>query len=160
MAQTQTERPERSERPERVMVRKALFPFLACLALAPAIAGALSGRGAAISAALGVLVVFANFAAQGLSLAWAAGVSITVVQVVTLAGFVVRLGIILGLLYLLDTFDWFSPLAFGLTVVPVLILLLVYEAKLVMGGLGGTLQIPADPAAIRAHENLIAKENA
>jgi hypothetical protein len=53
---------------------------------------------------------------------------------------------------------WFSPLAFALAVVPGTLALLVYEAKLALSGMGATLQIPADEAAVRASERLAAKE--
>jgi hypothetical protein len=61
-------------------------------------------------------------------------------------------------MFALNTLAWFSPLAFGIAVVPGTLALLAYEAKLVAGGLGGVLQIPADPAAVRAAEQLAARE--
>jgi hypothetical protein len=42
----------------------------------------------------------------------------------------------------LDQMAWFSPLAFGLAVVPATLLLLGYEMKLLAGGLGAELEIP------------------
>ncbi len=132
------------------MVRRALVPFLVALPLAFLAGWALSGLGAGSSAAIGIALVFANFAAHGASLAWASGISITAVHATALLGPVVRLGIIVGLMFALDALTWFSPLAFGLAVVPGTLLLLVYEARLAMRGLGGALQIPAEPAAARA----------
>lgn len=140
------------------MVRRALLPGVAAAAFAYVVGLLLGGTDAAVSAAIGVVVVVANFAAHGLSLAWAAGVSITVVQVVALVGFVVRLGAIVGLMFLLNAFAWFSPLAFGLAVVPGTLALLAYEATLALGRLRGTLQVPADPVAARAAERLAARE--
>lgn len=145
-------------RPEREMVRRALVPGLGAIPLAFGLGYAFGGPGPAWSAAIGVLVVLANFVAHGLSLAWASKVSIGTVHAVSLGGVILRLGIILGLLFALDTLEWFSPLAFGLAVVPGTLALLAYEAKLVAGGLGGVLEIPADPAAAAAAEQLRAKE--
>jgi len=119
---------------------------------------ALSGPGAAASAAIGVAVVFLNFAAHGLSLAWASTVSISVVHAVALVGPVVRIAVIVVLMFALNTLEWFSPLAFGLAAVPGTLLLLAYEARLTIRGLGSSLQIPADPAAVRAAEALAARE--
>jgi len=119
---------------------------------------ALSGPGAAASAAIGVAVVFLNFAAHGLSLAWASTVSISVVHAVALVGPVVRIAVIVVLMFALNTLEWFSPLAFGLAAVPGTLLLLAYEARLTIRGLGSSLQIPADPAAVRAAETLAARE--
>ena len=47
----------------------------------------------------------------------------------------------------LSRLAWFSPLAFGLAVVPATLLLLGYEMKLLAGGLGTELQIPPTEAA-------------
>lgn len=145
-------------RPEREMVRRAILPGLIALPVASGLGFALGGAGAAWSAAIGVLVVLANFVAHGLSLAWASRVSIGAVHAVSLGGVIIRLGVIIGLMFALNTLAWFSPVAFGLAVVPGTIALLAYEAKLVAGGLGGMLEIPADPAAVRAAEQLATKE--
>lgn len=140
------------------MVRRALIPGVLAVPVAYGLGLLLGDAHAALSAAIGVVVVVANFAAHGLSLAWAAGVSITAVHAVALVGVVVRLGAVVGLMFVLNAFAWFSPLAFGLAVVPGTLALLAYEAKLALGGLGAGLQIPADPAAVRAGERLAARE--
>jgi hypothetical protein len=140
------------------MVRTALGPSLLALPAAFLIARVAADTGAGASAAIGVAVVYLNFAAHGLSLAWASTISIAVVQGVALGGLVVRLGAIVAAVFALNTLEWFSPLAFGLAVVPTTLLLLVYEARLAIGGMGGSLQIPADQAAVRAAEGLSARE--
>lgn len=141
------------------MVRRALAPGGAALVGAAGVAFALGGRGAAASAAIGIVVVLANFAAHGWSLAKASDVSVTAVQAVALAGFVVRLGVIVALLFALDRLAWFSPLAFGLTVVPATLSLLAYEAVLVLRrGIGVRLEVPPEPVAARAARALAAKE--
>ena len=126
------------------MVRRAILPSVLAFAIATIVAAVLGGAGAALSAAIGVIVVSANFAVHGWSLGRASTISITAVHAVALVGPVVRIGVIVGLMFLLDTFAWFSPVAFGLTVVPATIALLVYEARLTMRGVGGQLQIPAE----------------
>lgn len=149
---------EITEQAERELVRRAVVPSVLAFPAAAAIGWAAGGSGVGISAAIGVVVVYANFAAHGMSLAWASRISITVVQVVALVGFVVRLGVIVAAMFALNTLSWFSPLAFGLAVVPATLLLLAYEARLVMRGLGMTLRIPADPAAARAAEARAVRE--
>jgi len=119
---------------------------------------AAGGPGAAASAAVGIALVYGNFAAHGLSLAWASAISITAVQAVAFVGFAVRLATLVGAMFALNTLSWFSPLVFGLAVVPATMLLLVYEARLAARGLGGSLEIPADPAAVRAARTLAARE--
>ena len=140
------------------MVRRALVAGAAILPVAVAAGAAAGGTGGALSAGLAIAVVGLNFAAHGLSLAWAAGVSITAVQVVALGGFVVRMGVIVGLLFALDRLAWFSPLVFGLAAVAATVALLVYEARLALGGLGETLDIPPDRAATAAAERLKLRE--
>jgi hypothetical protein len=140
------------------MVRRALVPGAVAALLAAAVGAALGGPEAGVSAAIGVLVVLANFAAHGWSLAWASRISIALVHAVALGGFLGRMVVVLGLMFLLDSASWFSPVAFGAAVVPGTLALLLFESRLVLRGLGGQLQIPADPAASRASDALVARE--
>lgn len=145
-------------RPEREMVRRALVPAAIAFPVAFGLGAAAGGPTVGWSAALGVGVAFANFAAHGLSLAWASGISIGVVHAVALGGVVLRLGAILAVLFALNATSWFSPAAFGLAVVPGTLGLLAYEAKLMLGGVGAGLQIPPDPAATEAAERLVSRQ--
>ena len=140
------------------MVRRAIVPGAAGIILSSVIGYVLGGTDAAASAGIGAVVVLANFAAHGLSLAWASRISIALVQAVALGGFVVRLGVIVGMMFALNLAPWFSPLAFGLTVVPGTLLLLVFETTLALRGLGVALEIPADVPAARAAGALAARE--
>src|SRR5436309_5355800 len=120
--------------PEREMVRRALPfgpPAIVLALLVGAVAG---GWNVGWSAAIGVAVVYANFIANGLSLARAARISLTALSAVALGGFVVRLGVIVAFMFLLNQLGWFSALAFGLAVVPATVLLLGYEIRLLVGG--------------------------
>ena len=129
--------------PERLLVRRGL-PFAPPAFLAALVIGGLSaGWGVGWSAAIGIAVVALNFAANGLSLARAARISLTVLYAVAMIGFVVRLGLIVAIMVVLKRFAFFSPLAFGLAVIPATLLLLVYEMKLLAGGLGAELRIGA-----------------
>lgn len=142
------------------MVRRAV----AAGGLAAPVAGAAgflaAGWPGAWSALLAVPLVVANFAAHGLSLAWAAGVSIPVLQAVALGGVVVRMGLILAVLIVIDRTGVLSTAVFGITAVIGTLALLVLEARLVFRGLGGGLQIPPEPAAAAAGERLRAREDA
>ena len=141
------------------MVRRALAAGAVALPVAAAAGWLAGGADTAASATIGVAVVVLNFAAHGLSLARAADISVTAVQVAALGGFVIRMGIITGLLFALDRAAFFSPLVFGLAVFAATLSLLGYEAKLVAGGLGTRLDLPPDPAAVRAREALRLKES-
>lgn len=124
--------------PERELIRRVLPFALPAIAVAYA-AGALASAGAARSAAIGVAVVVTNFAAHGLSLAWAAKISPTMLVGVGLGGFAVRLGTFIVALLLLERISWFSPVAFAAALVPSTVALLVFEAKVLSGRLQGEL---------------------
>jgi hypothetical protein len=140
------------------MVRRALVPAAAALVLAVVVGWLVGGPGAAASAGIGILVVIANFSVHGYSLAWASTISVGTVMAVALGGFALRLAVVVGVMFLLNTLPWFSPAAFGLAVVPATLLLLAYEAQLTTRGLGAQLQIPADEAAARAASAMAARE--
>jgi hypothetical protein len=119
--------------PERELVRRVL-PFVPlALIAASAIGWVAGGSGAAWSAAIAVAIVALNFVAFALSIAWAAKVSPTMLAIVALGGYLVRLIIFTMVLVGLNTLAWFSPLAFVCALMPAVIALLVYEAKILSG---------------------------
>ncbi len=119
--------------PERELVRRVL-PFVPLAVIAAFAVGWLAGgSGAAWSAAIAVAIVAANFVVFALSIAWAAGVSPTMLAIVALGGYLGRLIIFTLVLVGLNTLVWFSPLAFICALMPAVIALLVYEAKLLSG---------------------------
>jgi hypothetical protein len=125
------------------MVRRAAPYGLPAAVLALLIGALAGGWNVGWSAAAGISIVALNFVASGLSLAWAAKVSLTAIAAVVMGGFVVRMSVIVAMMYVLDRFtEWFSPLAFGLAVVPATILLLIFELKLLAGGVGHQLILP------------------
>jgi len=119
--------------PERELVRRVL-PFVPIAMIAASALGWLAGgSGAAWSAVIAVAIVAANFVAFALSVAWAAAVSPTMLAIVALGGYLVRLIIFTLVLVGLNTLAWFSPLAFICALMPAVIALLVYEAKILSG---------------------------
>lgn len=133
--------------PERDIVRK-VAPWGVPAVLAALLIGWVAVDVAiGISAALGVAIVFLNFAANGLALARGARISPTVLFGVATIGFVVRMAVILATMFALNQLAWFSPVAFAAGLVPSLILLLAYEARLISGPIGQQWQIPEEEAA-------------
>jgi hypothetical protein len=135
-----------SAEPELEMVRRGVWFGPPAFILALGIGAAAGGWNIGWSAAIGIAVVFANFVVHGFSLAWAARRSLTTLGAVALGGFVVRLGAIVAVMFLLNRLSFFSPLAFGLAVVPATVLLLVFEMRLLAGGLGSELRLPQKEA--------------
>ena len=109
----------------------------------------MSGSGAAWSAAIAIGVVTANFVANAWSLAWAASVSPVMVSMVALGGFVLRLGIIVAVIVLLQQLAWFSMVAFLAALVPATVALLIVEMKLLSGRMQGDLWTFPDPHEAR-----------
>ena len=119
--------------PERALIRR-VSPFAVPAAIVAFVVAALfGGAPAGWSAAIAIAIVYANFVANALSIAWAATVSPTLVSIVALGGYVVRLVIYTIALVLLNQLDWFSPVAFALALVPAVVALLVFEAKAMTG---------------------------
>ena len=119
--------------PERELARKVLRYVPLTLAVAFSLGMLVGGAGAGSSAAIGVAVVTANSVASALSIAWAAGVSAAVVFAVAMGGFFLRMTVIVIVLVGLNRLSWFSPMSFALSVVPVTIVLLAYEARTLSG---------------------------
>ena len=136
--------------PEREMVRKALPLAVPALAVAIGAGWWLGGRDAAASAAIGVAVVFANFALYGLSLAYAARISLMVLFAVGMAGYIVRLAAVVVIILALQQLSWFSVVAFVAALVPATIVLLAFEIRLVAGRMQADLwRFPAGPTEVR-----------
>jgi hypothetical protein len=131
------------------MIRRAL-PFAPpAAALAFGVAALLSDMDAGWSAAIGVGIVFANFIAHGWSLARAARISPVVLYAVALGGFVVRLGIIVGIMVGLQRLPWFSLGWFLAALVPTTLALLALEMKLLSGRLQTELwTFPSDAGGV------------
>ena len=133
--------------PERELIRR-ISPFALPVALAAfALGTLLDGTDAGWSAAIAIAVVYLNFVAHGSSLALAATISPTVLYAVGLGGFLVRLGVIVAVIALLQQTDWFSIVAFIVALVPSTVALLVVEMKLLSGRMQADLW--TDPSARR-----------
>jgi hypothetical protein len=117
--------------PERELIRRTL-PFVIPAAVIAFLIGiAASSLGAGWSAALGIVIVAANFVASGLSIAWAARISPVALYAVGLGGFVIRLMVFVLILLALTRFGWFSAAAFTAAFVPATLGLLVFEMRFI-----------------------------
>jgi hypothetical protein len=119
--------------PERALIRRVSFFAVPAAVLAYAAGALFGGAFAGWSAMIAIVIVYLNFLANALSIAWAASTSPTLVSIVVLGGYVVRLIIYTIALVLLNQLAWFSPVAFALALVPAIIALLIFEAKALSG---------------------------
>jgi hypothetical protein len=133
--------------PERELIRRVL-PFALPAVFVAFVAGmSVSGWNSGLSAAIGVAVVLLNFIVHGRSVAWAARISLTALYAVALGGFVLRLAAIAVIIFALDRLPVFSPLAFVLSVVPAMVLLIAFELRQLQGVMQGDLwRFPREPA--------------
>jgi len=125
--------------PEHELIRRVSPLVSPAAVVAFGIGWLAGGAPAAWSAAVAVAIVYLNVVANALSLAWAAGVSPTLVTIVAIGGYAVRLVVYTIALILLNRLPWFSPVAFALALVPSVVVLLVYEARTLSGRLQADL---------------------
>ena len=135
--------------PESELIRR-IAPFAIPVAIiAFAIGTLVGGTDAGWSAAIAIAVVTLNFVAHGWSLALAAQISPTALYAVGLGGFVIRLGVIVAVIALLQQTDWFSIAAFIAALVPSTIALLMVEMKMLSGRMqAGLWTLPTGPPGV------------
>lgn len=122
--------------PERELIRRVTPFALPAAILAYAVGALIDGSAAGWSAAIAVALVYLNFLANALSLAWAADKAPALVSAVAFGGYALRLIVYTVALVLLNQLSWFSPVAFVLALMPTVIALLIFEAR----GLSDRLQ--------------------
>jgi hypothetical protein len=119
--------------PERELIRRVTPFALPAAVVAYAVGALIAGSGAGWSAAIAIALVYLNFLANALSLAWAATTSPTLISAVAFGGYAIRLIVYTIALVLLNQLSWFSPVAFALALVPAIVALLIFEAKALSG---------------------------
>lgn len=90
--------------------------------------GLLDGWDGAWSAALGVVVVVANFLLAGVILSISLRISLQAYHAAALIGFLLRLGLFVGAVYLIATLVEVDRMAFGISAVVSYLALLAWEA--------------------------------
>lgn len=117
----------------------------------PVVIGALvAGVDGALSAGVGVALVFANFIAAAASLAWAARINLGVLMGVSLFGYLLRISAMFGAVFLLRDLDWIHVGVLGCTIVVMHLGLLAWELKYVSASLAHPALKPSktkEPAA-------------
>lgn len=100
------------------------------------VAAIVSGLGGLLSAIIGLVLVALNFLASARLITWAARVSPGVVMGAVLGGYIVRLGLLFGIAFALDTVSWIDIGVLLLTIAVVHLALLTWETRHVSLTLG------------------------
>ncbi len=112
------------------MAMQALVAGAAVAVVAFFVALGASGTDAALSALLGAVAVAGSFALYVTALGRARLVSPAAVQLVAMFGWLLRLGVIVGLLFgLRAAAGWFNARAFGLTAIAAALAVAIFEAR-------------------------------
>lgn len=100
-----------------------------------AICGVLWGVDGAAGALVGIAVVLCNFALAAALISVTARISVGLMMATVLFGYLIRLGVIFLVLYLLRDAEWISLIALGLTIIVTHLGLLLWEMRYVAASL-------------------------
>jgi len=125
------------------MARRVL-PAVPVLVL---VAGLVWGLDGAASAAFAVVLVLANLAASAYMLATAARISLPLLMVAALGGFVVRLAVLTAVVILVADQPWVDIVALSLTLVVTHLGLLIWETRHISASLAFPALKPPAPKA-------------
>jgi hypothetical protein len=107
------------------MVRRSL-PFIPAMLLLSAL---IWGRNGAISAAVAIAIVLANFLLAAAMLGWAARISVSAIMGAALFGYILRLVVIAAVVLPLRSAAWFEAWPLGITLVVSHLGLLLWELR-------------------------------
>ncbi|MEA2826049.1 MAG: hypothetical protein QOG43_488 [Actinomycetota bacterium] len=111
------------------------------------VAGLIWGLDGAASAAFAVVLVLANLAASAYLLATAARISLPLLMVAALGGFIVRLAVLTGVVILVKDQGWVDLVALCLTLVVTHLGLLIWETRHISASLAFPALKPPTPKA-------------
>lgn len=109
------------------LLRRAV-PVAPVLLLA---AGLVWGVAGAVSAAIALALVLANLVASAALLSWTARISLSLMMGTALFGYLVRLALVFGVVWVLKDRPWIELVPLGLTIVVSHLGLLVWETRYV-----------------------------
>jgi hypothetical protein len=131
---------EDNDQPERHMAARALLPGAVIAVGAFAIGYLVGGWVSAVSAFLGVALISLTFAVYVLALGWARRTSPGAWAGVTLFGWLLRVGVVIGCLFAVEALGG-DVAAFGIAAIAAALAVAVYEAWFVISG---RLRVPMD----------------
>ena len=129
------DRPADATEPETEIVRDIARRALPVVPVIVAVGGIAAGIDGALSAAIGISVVLANFVAAAVSLVWAGRINYALLMGVALFGYVVRISVLFAAVFVLRDLAWVHLLTLGCTIVVTHLGLLAWEQKYVSASL-------------------------
>ena len=99
------------------------------------VCGVVWGMDGAISSAYAVAIVLVNFLLAAFLITWSARISLPMLMVSVLGGYVARLALIFVAVFVVRDASWFEKLPLGLTLIVTHLVLLVWELRYVSSSL-------------------------
>lgn len=131
--------------PESALVGDLVRRALPVAPLAVGLAALFAGIDGALSAAVAIVLVVANFVAAAASLAWAARINLGLLMGVALFGYLLRISTLFGIVFLLRDLGWVHVASLGVTLVVMHLGLLFWETKYVSATLAHPALKPKEP---------------
>jgi hypothetical protein len=116
------------------------------------VAGLIRGVDGAVSAAIAIALVLCNFLVAAISVSKAAEISNNAAGIAAAISYVVRLGVIVGALFVLKNVAWIDFPTLGFTLIGAHLGLLTWEARHVTMSLAAPGLRPARPVAVSGDE--------
>lgn len=114
---------------ERRVASDMIRRTLPALPVIIAVAAVFWGLDGALSAGFAILLVLLNFLLSAALLSWSARISLGVLMVVAMTGFIVRLALITAIVLLVKDQAWVSLVPLGLTLIVTHLGLLIWETR-------------------------------
>jgi hypothetical protein len=121
--------------PELAIARDLVRRGLPAAPVVILVCGLIWGVDGAVSAAYGVLLVLVNFLIAASLLAWAARISLTMLMIASLGGFILRMGLVVAAVLLVKDTAWISLPALCATILVTHLGLLLWETRYVSASL-------------------------
>jgi hypothetical protein len=120
---------------EREVASDMIRRGLPAVPLLVVVFGVIAGWNGALSAGYGIAIVLVNLALSAAMLAWAARISLPMIMVTALGGFLVRMGLVTLAIYLVKDQSWVELVPLGITVLVTHLGLLFWETRYVSASL-------------------------
>lgn len=124
-----------AENVEQAIVTDMIKRGLAVVPVLLAVFGLTHGLAGVASSGYGIAIVFVNFALAAALLTWSARISLSLLMVSALGGYVLRLALVTAAVVLVRHASWVEMVPLGITIIVTHLGLLLWETKYVSASL-------------------------